>query len=529
MKIRVINFQGVSDATITVSGFTLLLGPTHSGKSSFIRAILSSLYLTVPSDYVKFGATRAEVVLDTGDHVWMWGKGCVGSRDGSHQITIDDIIHEKIGRTIPISLLQIIGFAPQQIENSTFFPQFQRQLSSLFALGDDVSSSMLFNLILSFSTYDRLPDMRKEVFTDLKEALSVKQSKEAIFTHISSRWEGISAAGIVYEDSVNLRAKAVSLLDDIETINSYISLSHKIEAKKSAVDGVKDIGDSLCQMVKYMEAARIARDIQTSRRNLDCLSAVRIKPSVYDTVSQVAEEVRTISAVSKLHDELSCKYAEYTRFTSIPSLAEITKTSTILREILNAISIISLSSLIEGRRRRLDATLSTVSGVCFNRVSSEVDLLRSSTSRLWFFIGIIHKMRIAMHALRDLESKESCIAGEISSVTRQLSKYTICPLCGASRGGSMSQAELPTVAEIELLQKSVASLQQQYAVVMERKRHEESVIADLEAQVRKHGFSDNDALKAYVSSMVPKVRQEYDSLVQYVNAATLALNQATSI
>jgi DNA repair exonuclease SbcCD ATPase subunit len=532
MKIRVVNFQGVSDATIVVDGFTLLLGPTHSGKSSFIRAILSALYLSVPSDYVKFGATKAEVTLDMAEHKWEWSKGCVGSRDGSHQITLDGVLHDKIGRTIPTSLLQHVGFAPQQIDSSVFFPQFQKQLSSLFALGDDVSSSVLFNLILSFSSYDRLPDMRKAVHSDLKEAMSVKQDKEAILTHSATKWELVSSANSKYEEALRLRSEASAMIAKADYHSELIRISNKIRGKKSAICRIANMHDPLRWLSGYVTSAKLTYSMQSSKRYLAALSSVNIDCSIYDKVLEIADSVRAVSIVTSLQRDLLNRKTNYSRFLSIQSLETVSEADEILNRISSVIKSAYMSSDMEDRRRKLLHVNTAISNVNLSDISNKVTSILAESSKISTFLSLLNRLRAGKNVLRDLDKSSSSTSAEISSVTGRLNEFTVCPLCKSSLRGDMTlnmSKELPTVAEIESLQRAISSLQQQYAVIMERKRLEESVIAGLEEQVRKHGFRDSDALAEYVMTETPKVRQEYDKLVLDVNAAITALNQVSAI
>lgn len=83
MKVTIKDFQSLKSTSVLVEGLTVLVGPSHRGKSAFIRAVEGALFNRPGDQFVREGASKAVVVVEdlpsvTGESVnitWMKGKG----------------------------------------------------------------------------------------------------------------------------------------------------------------------------------------------------------------------------------------------------------------------------------------------------------------------------------------------------------------------------------------------------------------------------------------------------------------------
>lgn len=64
MKVRIQNFQSLKDTTVEVEGLTVLVGPSHRGKSAFIRAVEGALFNRPGDQFVREGASKAVVAIE---------------------------------------------------------------------------------------------------------------------------------------------------------------------------------------------------------------------------------------------------------------------------------------------------------------------------------------------------------------------------------------------------------------------------------------------------------------------------------
>lgn len=137
------NFQSIADARLTVEGFTAVTGPSNRGKSASLRAVSGALFNKPGDDFVRLGASRAEVTLtglptcqpkDAGGTV-TWTKG-----RGANSFVINSVHYDKVGVGAP-DALAVMGYHDLWIgdkerdKGEAIRPQVAGQFDGLFLLG----------------------------------------------------------------------------------------------------------------------------------------------------------------------------------------------------------------------------------------------------------------------------------------------------------------------------------------------------------------------------------------------------------
>lgn len=233
MKTKVVNFQAIRQAEIDIRGLTVLVGPTHSGKSAYMNALFCALYNSSSLEDIRVGASEMRICLEMDDQcTWLF------TRESSPQVYFKNQKFTKLGRATPVELLGEVGLAPVDVgRGEPFYPNWQMQLQPLFGLGE--TSTTLFNMLLSFSGLDRLPGARKAVDVDLRE----NASKERVLKSQVDEGEAYRfTLGVVSERLANPKLDA--LLDAVARQDAFAPLT-------ALLDGYRHISPLLLATAKW--------------------------------------------------------------------------------------------------------------------------------------------------------------------------------------------------------------------------------------------------------------------------------------
>lgn len=172
MRITVENFQSLASAQIDVEGLTVIVGPSDRGKSALVRAIDGCLFNKGGDQFVREGASFAQVALELGNHSVLWTKG-----GGKNNYQIDGELFDKVGSKTP-DALQALGFKDVLIggrfkeeggiEGGEWVrPQIAGQFDGIFLL--DRAGTFLNEVIIRLSRLSVLQRASRQCVLDLKQ------------------------------------------------------------------------------------------------------------------------------------------------------------------------------------------------------------------------------------------------------------------------------------------------------------------------------------------------------------------------
>lgn len=254
MRVKVNNFQAIEEAEIEVEGFTCVLGPTHAGKSSLMRAVDAAFYNNPPKGALRDGAKYMQVEIDLEGKNWVWVKS------NSSVLYVDGQKYDKIGRGYPAELLQLVGMDPVIVDKKQFKPNFQRQLKDLYGVGE--TPATMFNLLLSFSSYDKIPDIKRQAEQDQKDSKNVRLKKEGLFEGYKQEVETLEGSINTLQERRNKILRFLSLVNNLKNTLSYKEmirkhekityyLSHLKRIEKETPQQIEDLKKRIRQFILY--------------------------------------------------------------------------------------------------------------------------------------------------------------------------------------------------------------------------------------------------------------------------------------
>ena len=177
MQMHVQNYQSWSDATISLDGLTVLVGPSTLGKSCFGRALRRSLRNDIPAGHIKLGTSKVEIDVEWGGlelHVERAAK-----TSASTIYRFGDKVYEKLGGAVPQEI-QDMSFGPVEINGVSIDPLFAGQFDTQFMVG---STPAELNAVLkAFACTEKLDRGRKVLGVRVSE---INASAKAMMPIIS--------------------------------------------------------------------------------------------------------------------------------------------------------------------------------------------------------------------------------------------------------------------------------------------------------------------------------------------------------
>ena len=187
--LKVSNFQSIQDIELQIQGLTVLTAPSHSGKSSIIRAVDTLLTANWYQEaYQRRGTTLTTVSLTYNtDSIEFIRKG------SSSSYKINEESFSKLGRKVPQEL-SLLGYGEVQVaesvsETTNILPQVQNQFDGPYQ--DIIKPASLTQLLGSFTNLvpyqtgqDKAKKQQAEALKEVarlqKERLKVSAISEAL-------------------------------------------------------------------------------------------------------------------------------------------------------------------------------------------------------------------------------------------------------------------------------------------------------------------------------------------------------------
>jgi energy-coupling factor transporter ATP-binding protein EcfA2 len=138
-QLEVHNYQRVSDVSVVFGKFTVIVGPSGRGKSSFLRALTSLCFNQTGDRFVRHGKKKATARLTfDGGRVIEWEK----PRDKGATYALDDQLFTRTGRAVPREIEEVLRVRRVDIDKGyNFKPQFHLQLDQPLLLSESASTS----------------------------------------------------------------------------------------------------------------------------------------------------------------------------------------------------------------------------------------------------------------------------------------------------------------------------------------------------------------------------------------------------
>jgi DNA repair protein SbcC/Rad50 len=156
-SVKITNFQSLNNVEIELGKFTVIVGPSSSGKSALTRAIKAVALNALDSDYITRGTKHSAVSIKTEQSTVTIERETGGS--SVYQIAkvgSEESRYSKLNRQVPAQITEALGISPgtKEVDSIHFAGQFDtpyllKEGSSSVArvLGELTNVSTIFSAV----------------------------------------------------------------------------------------------------------------------------------------------------------------------------------------------------------------------------------------------------------------------------------------------------------------------------------------------------------------------------------------------
>lgn len=220
-RVEIRNFQSLYDVGIDIAKFTVIVGPSSSGKSAFMRALRTLASNSRGTSFLSYGQSQASVTARGQDWAVTLERG---SHNGYKVNTASgDDVFTKLGGAVPDRVTQILGIQPISDGMSVnFADQFDRPYlvgetgqTVARVLGDLTNVSRIFEAVREANRRRQgaggLLRTRTKDLEDLKE-------QAGQFRGLKEQQARVSEAATLVADARGTEARAARLEDALDSL-----------------------------------------------------------------------------------------------------------------------------------------------------------------------------------------------------------------------------------------------------------------------------------------------------------------------
>ena len=162
MEVKIKNFNCINNVNLELSpGFTIIQGPSNSGKSSILKAIENCIFNQSGTSNIKQGQANYSVGIKHNNHTVCLNKG------KNSKYKIDDQIYEKFGVNQLPEVADALNIRETVLGGEKVRLNFSKQMTYPFLL--DKSPGQLYKFIVDSSESESLSNVLKDISKDIKE------------------------------------------------------------------------------------------------------------------------------------------------------------------------------------------------------------------------------------------------------------------------------------------------------------------------------------------------------------------------
>lgn len=227
-RIEMANCQSLKDADVLFGQFTVIVGPSGSGKSGLIRSLKALCFNQVGRRFIRHGQQKATVRLTfDGGQTIEWEK----PKDKGASYTTDEQVYTRLGRAVPEDIENLLGIKQIVIDKTMkFTPQFHSQHDLPLLLTE--SSTLAARALAKLTKLSVLVEAQMDCRRDLKRAGVANKSAEEETERAKAQLDGLPSV-----------RRARNLMDRATKLKN--SVVDQLEIAHQADDIAQDIAGSL--------------------------------------------------------------------------------------------------------------------------------------------------------------------------------------------------------------------------------------------------------------------------------------------
>lgn len=215
LKVKIKNFQSITDTEFEIDGFTVIVGKNNRGKSAIIRAIDAALSNRLGNNFIRWGKLQTEVGLNTDGLDISWVKGDTASYN------INKKPFTSLNRTVPKPISDA-GFKKLEIADEKLNPLIAHQFEELFLINK--SGPFVTEAISTLYNLNDINDADTLCQKKLRASKTLLKTRQADVEDLAEKikqFNGLDDAKAQWEKIKILIKKSENLKKEISDIECY--------------------------------------------------------------------------------------------------------------------------------------------------------------------------------------------------------------------------------------------------------------------------------------------------------------------
>jgi len=229
-QIKVKNYQSIAKADVDLApGVNILIGPSDSGKSAFVRAVRDCCFNNTGSGFIRVGQKKTEVEID--DVKWEKSKSV-------NRYTVGGEIFDKVGRTAPNAAADALGVRDVEFGDGVKRRlQFAFQLDPHFMLAENPADNakVLGKLADLHVVYNAIREGEKRLKAYNREVAEGNASLEALQEQETDARTDYDRAAQALAELQELDAKISPLIEAVEAMETTAAHCTELTAHTESV------------------------------------------------------------------------------------------------------------------------------------------------------------------------------------------------------------------------------------------------------------------------------------------------------
>jgi DNA repair ATPase RecN len=291
-SIRVKNFQSLQDINLELGRFTVIVGPSSSGKSALTRAIKAVASNSLDADNITQGSKHSAISVTT-------DIGTVTIERNSGDSSVYKIAkvgnapssYSKLNRKVPTEVTEILGIAPSTLDQESI--NFAGQHDPPYLLKDNSSSvARILGELTNVST----------IFAAVKEA---SRRSKAASTLLNLRKKDLDKVVTQITEYASIANKATAITKAETALTEATRMQSQVDSLQTLTARAVAASEALQAIKKIPELPNLA-SVLKAQKDLDAFIALIRQLSALNKIiqSQGASLKACQSAILQSSEEL---------------------------------------------------------------------------------------------------------------------------------------------------------------------------------------------------------------------------------
>jgi len=428
LKVRIRNFQSITDTSFDIDGFTVIVGKNNKGKSATIRAIDAALSNKLGNNFIKWGQTETQVNIQRDNLDIAWVKGDAAS------YKVNGKPYTSLKGAVPQPILDA-GFRKLEIADEKLNPITAHQFDEIFLL--DRSGPFITETISTLYDLNTLNDadtLCQKKLKASKSGLKTRQGDLGTLTEKIEKFRGLGEVKTQFETIKKLQEKSDNLkkeIDEIEKLTTQLSTLTKTVGSLKEIKNIKipEIEKTTRIIVDYQWVTSALFQYNNLNTNVKKLEAIRlIKVKDLSGTEKVIIENQWLINTDKNFQALVKQVNSFKNITNI-KLPDLKKTETLLEGVIDLLSLTGRLKEIAVSCNRYSKGLIDVNNL--KTLSERIKNNEDQVEGFSFITEAINSRRDLSQNVKNLDCDLSEAKNNLSKAQEEFNKFENCPLCSS--------------------------------------------------------------------------------------------------